>query len=94
MPCLQDKLYKGTFTPAVEKYFPIYEKTLLDSASGFAAPSGLTWVDFVMAEFMTTVNNLHPEVLSRFPSLEKHRQRVYNDPHVKKYVEGRKHSVC
>jgi glutathione S-transferase len=76
----------------VEKYFPIYEKALQSSPSGFVAPSGITYVDFIVAEFFTTIHNIHPEVLARYPAVEKHRQRVHSDPRVKKYVEGRKQS--
>jgi glutathione S-transferase len=88
----QEKLYHEVFLPAVEKYFPIYESKLRGSSSGFVAPSGITYVDFFLAEFFTTIHNLHPEVLARYPSVEKHRQRVHSDPRVKRYVEGRKQS--
>lgn len=77
----------------MEKYFPIYEKKFAGSTSGFVAPSGLTYVDFMVAEFFTTIYNVHPEVLARYPSAEKHRQRVHSDPRVKKYVEGRKQTA-
>jgi len=66
---LQEKLNKEVFLPAVEKYFYIYEKKFQDSS--FIVPSGLTWADFIVAEYFTTIHNIHPEVMAKFPSVEK-----------------------
>jgi len=71
-----DVLYKEQFLPAVEKYFPLYEKQLQDSSSGFIAFSGLTWVDFLVAERFNMLHTMHPEIVDRYPELEMYRQRV------------------
>lgn len=89
----KDKLHKEVFLPAVDKYFHVYEKKLKESGSGFLLPSGLTWVDFTVAEFFTTMNNMHPESVAKYPEMGKHRQRVHSHPKVKSYVEGRKQST-
>jgi len=61
----------------VEKYFPIYEKRFKSSPSGFVAPSGLTWVDFIVAELLNMLHMAHPEIVEdRYPELEKYRRRV------------------
>ncbi len=76
--------------PVAEKDFAVIERRLAGSLSGYLMSSGLTWIDFPIAEFFTTVHNLHPEVMANYPNVEKHRRRVHSHPRVKSYVEGRK----
>ena len=40
----------------MEKHFPVYVNILKQSGSGFFISSGLTWIDFVVSEYMTTVS--------------------------------------
>ena len=51
------------FYSGVEKNFPIYVQLLKQSGSGFFMPSGVTWVDFIVAEYMTTVKHFEPQIL-------------------------------
>jgi hypothetical protein len=51
-PPLQHTLRQAIFLPNVEKYFPVYVNLLKLAASGFFMPSGITWVDFVIAGFI------------------------------------------
>uniref|UniRef100_A0A915EBP3 glutathione transferase n=1 Tax=Ditylenchus dipsaci TaxID=166011 RepID=A0A915EBP3_9BILA len=60
----KEQLYKDVFLPGMQKYLPLYVKTLKESGSGFVAKSGLTWVDFMLAEFLTTLKNMHPEEIA------------------------------
>jgi hypothetical protein len=50
-------LRKAIFLPAVEKHFPVYVNILKQSGSGFFVSSGLTWIDFVVSEYMTTIKH-------------------------------------
>ncbi len=69
---------------------PVYEKKLKASPSGYLMPSGLTWIDFTVADCFSTLHGMHPEAMAKYPEVEKHRQRVLSHPKVKSYVEGRK----
>ncbi|KAI1720911.1 putative glutathione S-transferase 9 [Ditylenchus destructor] len=89
----KDKMHKEVFLPAVEKYFPTYVRALKESGSGFLTKGGLTWPDFLVAEFLTTINNIDSTILKKYPELEQYRQRVHSQPTIKSYVAGRKHSV-
>jgi len=46
---LKQTLRQAIFLPNVEKHFPVYVNLLKLSGSGFFLPSGITWVDFVIA---------------------------------------------
>uniref|UniRef100_A0A915CWW0 glutathione transferase n=1 Tax=Ditylenchus dipsaci TaxID=166011 RepID=A0A915CWW0_9BILA len=82
----KEKLFDEIFLPAIKKYLPIYVKTLKKSGSGYIINCGLTWVDFLIAGFITTLRNLHPEQLESFPELENYRQRVYSLPSIENYI--------
>ncbi|KAI1711874.1 glutathione S-transferase 1 [Ditylenchus destructor] len=83
------KLHAEIFVPAIEKSYPIIQKSLKESGSGFAVKSGLTWVDFVLAEVITTFNGLDPELAKKYPDLAKYVEKVHSVPQIKKYVESR-----
>uniref|UniRef100_A0A915CVE0 glutathione transferase n=1 Tax=Ditylenchus dipsaci TaxID=166011 RepID=A0A915CVE0_9BILA len=89
----KEKLYNETFVPAMKQYLPVYVKTLKESGSGYLMNCGLTWVDFTVANFLTTVKNLHPEELEKFPDLEEYRQRIYSLPSLQNYLKNRKPSI-
>lgn len=73
---IQDALYKSQFLPAVEKYFPIYERRIRTSPSGFISSSGLTWIDFLVAEWLNGLHTIHPDVVGRYPELVMYCHRV------------------
>jgi len=90
MPGDNEALRRDTFIPAVEKYYPIYVKAIKESGSGFIAKSGLTYVDFTVAEFFNTIIQIEGEVMKKYPELVQYVQRVHAVPQIKKYVETRK----
>ncbi|KAI1719244.1 putative glutathione S-transferase 6 [Ditylenchus destructor] len=93
VPGDKDKMHKEVLLPAVEKNFPVYVRVLKNSGSGFLTKGGLTWPDFLVAEFLTTINNMDATILKKYPDLEQYRQRVHSQPTIKSYVAARKHSV-
>ncbi|KAI1712082.1 glutathione S-transferase 1 [Ditylenchus destructor] len=70
------KLHAEVFLPAIEKNYPIFQKTLNESGSGFAMKSGLTWVDFCLAEFIIMYNGFDAELAKKYPDLEKYAEKV------------------
>ncbi|KAI1695775.1 glutathione S-transferase 1 [Ditylenchus destructor] len=83
------KLHTEVFLPAIEKNYPIFQKTLNESGSGFAMKSGLTWVDFCLADFIVTYNGFDSELAKKYPDLDKYAKKVLSLPQIKKYVESR-----
>ncbi|KAH7694867.1 Protein GST-6, partial [Aphelenchoides avenae] len=67
----KSELRKKVFIPAVDRNFPIYLALLKDSGSGFLLKSGVTWVDFVVSEYMTTIKHYEPEILEKYPPILK-----------------------
>lgn len=85
----KDELFKTVFTAAIAKHFPVLEKILKESGSGFFAKSGVSWVDFHIASFTETLEGLGPDVVKNYKELLKHKEKVYALPQLKKYLESR-----
>lgn len=85
-----DELFKSTFAPGVKKYFPIYGKLLANSKSGFLAPSGVTFIDFIIADSLFTMKKLEPKLLAEYPDIVKYIDRVYGLKQLAKYMGSRK----
>ncbi|KAI1712085.1 glutathione S-transferase 1 [Ditylenchus destructor] len=83
------KLHAEVFLPTIEKNYPLFQKTLNESGSGFVAKSGLTWVDFCLAEIIIMYNGFDAELAKKYPDLAKYVEKVLSQPQIKKYVESR-----
>ncbi|KAI1696128.1 glutathione S-transferase 1 [Ditylenchus destructor] len=89
----REELKAKLFDPAIQKYFPMFERILSESGSGFMVPSGLTYVDFYVSEYLSTANNLVPGTLeTKSTVLKDYVTRVQQHPSIQKYVSGRKYS--
>uniref|UniRef100_A0A915NPA1 glutathione transferase n=1 Tax=Meloidogyne floridensis TaxID=298350 RepID=A0A915NPA1_9BILA len=64
-----DQLRKTVFLPCAERVFPLFVKLLAESGSGFFGSSGLTYVDFVLAEYFEAVRSIEPEVIGKYKEL-------------------------
>uniref|UniRef100_A0A915CXE7 glutathione transferase n=1 Tax=Ditylenchus dipsaci TaxID=166011 RepID=A0A915CXE7_9BILA len=87
----KEGLRKAVFLPGVEKHFPVYVNILKQSGSGFFIPSGLTWIDFVIAEYMTTIKHFEPAILDKYPAITKFVRKVQSLPQIFEYIANREH---
>ena len=84
-----DELKKTHLIPAVESKFPVFEKYLKEAKSGYYVKSGLTYVDFIVAEFLDIIYGMESSVFSAYPTLTDHINRIHSLPTVRKYVNKR-----
>ncbi|KAI6176327.1 Glutathione S-transferase [Aphelenchoides bicaudatus] len=73
----------------VEERLPTYKKLLDQSGSGFFVKSGVTWVDFFIAESFVTLNNMVPNFFSKHSWVKDYVNRVHNLPQIKDYIAKR-----
>uniref|UniRef100_A0A915M1D6 glutathione transferase n=1 Tax=Meloidogyne javanica TaxID=6303 RepID=A0A915M1D6_MELJA len=85
-----DKLRKDVFLPAAERVFPLFVKLLAESGSGFFVKSGLTYVDFVLAEYFELVRSFEPEIVGKYKELIAFIDKVHSVPKLKTYFSTRK----
>jgi glutathione S-transferase len=83
-------LRKDVFLPNAETNLGLYEKKLNQSGSGFLLRSGLTMVDFMVAEYMDTLRKDEPEFMAKYPEVVKYIDRVNSLPQLKEYIAKRK----
>uniref|UniRef100_A0A914CGS1 glutathione transferase n=1 Tax=Acrobeloides nanus TaxID=290746 RepID=A0A914CGS1_9BILA len=81
--------FKQAFLESADKLFPTYVKLLKESGSGFFAKSGVSWADFLIANYLLSIRNNEPEVLKKHQDLEEFVDRVHALPQIKEYVEKR-----
>ncbi|KAI1693843.1 protein kinase domain-containing protein [Ditylenchus destructor] len=85
-------LRKDVFLPAAARIFPQYIKQLKESKSGFLAPSGLTYVDFIVADYLEYwVSKMEPQFMKEnYPEIGAYVNKVYSVPQIKDYIKNRK----
>uniref|UniRef100_A0A915MTZ7 glutathione transferase n=2 Tax=Meloidogyne javanica TaxID=6303 RepID=A0A915MTZ7_MELJA len=85
-----EQLRKDVFLPAIERYFPLYEKRLEESNSGFILPSGLSFVDFSVAHFTGMMIEMEKDIMAKYPKLVDFSNRFYSLPQLKEYLSKKK----
>ncbi|KAI1709035.1 putative glutathione S-transferase 5 [Ditylenchus destructor] len=85
-------LRKDVFLPNAERLFPQYVRLLKESGSGFLAPSGLTFVDFTVADYFDYwISKLEPEFMKEnYPEIVAFVERVYSLPQIQDHMKKRK----
>jgi hypothetical protein len=78
------------FVPGAATHFPRFVKLLAQSGTGFFAPSGPTFVDFVLAEYFDNVRENEPDTFAKYPELTAHSAKVHSLPQLKEYMAKRK----
>lgn len=85
----KEELYKTSFKPCMEKSMPILEKFLNESSSGFFSKSGVSWVDFYVANFFESLEGFDKELMDGYRGVLEHKERIYALPQLQKYLETR-----
>uniref|UniRef100_A0AC34Q6R0 Glutathione S-transferase n=1 Tax=Panagrolaimus sp. JU765 TaxID=591449 RepID=A0AC34Q6R0_9BILA len=80
---------KAELAENVKKYWPKLVQALRASKSRFFADSGLTWVDFFVAEYTDSIAKTFPVLVSQFPDLIQHSSRVHALPQLQDYLKTR-----
>ncbi|KAL3114476.1 hypothetical protein niasHT_011605 [Heterodera trifolii] len=84
-----EKLRGEVFEPGAKRILPLFEKLLKESGSGYMLKSGLSMVDFQVANFLYTFTKLEPETINAHPELFKYVDRVHALPQLQQYLKQR-----
>ena len=84
------KLGVELYGPAMEEAFMYIKKVIDESKSGFVAPSGLTWVDFWIAEYVVMNREIDHDFAAWWFWTGEYVNRVHGDPRIKDYVRARR----
>ncbi|GMT21298.1 hypothetical protein PFISCL1PPCAC_12595 [Pristionchus fissidentatus] len=84
-----EELKKAHGIPERDKFFPIIEKQLKNTNSGFLVGSSVTWVDALIAEQVEQISTKVPGFLDGFPEVLKHSAKIHAIPQLAKYIQHR-----
>jgi glutathione S-transferase len=77
----------------LEKFAPHFQRLLEESGSGFFGKSGVSYVDFFVAEGLFSTYGVEKELLeSKYPFLVEYFKRVHALPELQKYLSSRPHT--
>ncbi|KAL8172771.1 UNVERIFIED_CONTAM: hypothetical protein K2H54_017594 [Gekko kuhli] len=68
------------------RYFPVFEKTLKDHGQDYLVGNRFSRADVQLLEVILMVEELKPDVLSKFPLLKTYKGRISNVPTIKKFL--------
>ncbi|GMR35085.1 hypothetical protein PMAYCL1PPCAC_05280, partial [Pristionchus mayeri] len=84
-----EALKKDHGVPARDKFFPLLEKQLKETGTGFLVGSSVSWVDLLIAEQTQLINSAVPGFLDAYVEVLKHEQKIHAIPQIKKWIESR-----
>ncbi|XP_030851321.1 glutathione S-transferase alpha-4 [Strongylocentrotus purpuratus] len=91
----QEAMLQGAVKQCKNRYFPVFEKVLGESKSGFLVGDSLTMADFMVFDGLSYVNeipNIKP-LLDDFPNLKAYIKHFSNQPGLKEYLNSpRRHA--
>lgn len=76
-------------TDMIPSNMKLFEKRISESKSGFFAPSGLTWVDLYLFNFLDMLGEKRGMLLDRFPNIKGLDQKVRANPRISAYLNKR-----
>jgi glutathione S-transferase len=76
--------------PGAEKHFPMLEKLVTQSGSGFILQSGISYADFLIASYLAEmVKRVEGEYLAKYSKLMDYMDRVHGVPQLRQYMMSR-----
>lgn len=84
----EENTFESALQEAIKSFEPYTKK--LDGLLGnkeFIC-GGITWADFVLADFLQTLGLLHEDILKAFPKLVEYQKRVWGLPELKDYFSS------
>ncbi|KAL3085718.1 hypothetical protein niasHS_009659 [Heterodera schachtii] len=84
-----DKLRGEVFEPMAKRVLPLFVKLLKESGSGYMLKSGLSMVDFQVANFLYMFTKMEPDTINAYPELIKYVDHVHALPQLQQYLKQR-----
>ncbi|CAD5216296.1 unnamed protein product [Bursaphelenchus okinawaensis] len=86
------QIYDEIIVPTAKKFGSYLDKVYKESDSGFFAPSGLTYVDFIATNIYDTAIATGMDAVTNIKSLKEVHARVHSLPKLQRYLSMRRRS--
>ncbi|CAD5213236.1 unnamed protein product [Bursaphelenchus xylophilus] len=81
------------FVPPATKALEFFNKMLEDAGNGYVLKSGITYADFVVQSYVTTLTKLDEKLVAKYPKVVEHYDKIRNLPQLKEYIANRPDTV-
>ncbi|XP_059698752.1 glutathione S-transferase-like isoform X2 [Haemorhous mexicanus] len=83
----KDEYFANMMDKAENRYFPVFEKVLKDHGKDFLVGNQLSRADVQLLEIILMVEEWKPDILPKFPLLQRFKARLSNIPTIKKFLQ-------
>lgn len=73
----------------IPKYFKLFDERIAQSKCGYLAPSGLTWVDLYLFNFIDVQGEKANSFLENFTNVKQLNEKVKSNPRISAYLKRR-----
>jgi glutathione S-transferase len=82
-----------TVKPAAEKYLPMFSHMIDRHNNQFIAGNRETYADFVVSDFLYSLNGMAPKLFDKYSDLKEYIKRVQNLPQLQNYIRNRPKTI-
>ena len=86
---MQATLKKDVLEPATKKHLPFFANALKKNGSGYLIGDSVTWADLAVASFVDDLLETAPDTVDAFPELKTYKEKIFNIPNVKAWIDKR-----
>ncbi|XP_059698739.1 glutathione S-transferase-like isoform X1 [Haemorhous mexicanus] len=83
----KEEYFANMMDKAENRYFPVFEKVLKDHGKDFLVGNQLSRADVQLLEIILMVEEWKPDILPKFPLLQRFKARLSNIPTIKKFLQ-------
>ncbi|CAD5213235.1 unnamed protein product [Bursaphelenchus xylophilus] len=81
------------FIPPATKALEFFAKMLEGTGNGYVLKSGITYADFFVQNYVTTLRKLDDKLVAKYPIVVEHFEKIQKLPQIKDYMANRKETV-
>ncbi|XP_027765994.1 glutathione S-transferase-like [Empidonax traillii] len=83
----KEQHFTNMLDKAANRYFPAFEKVLKDHGQDFLVGNQLSRADVQLLEIILMAEEFKPDILAKFPLLQRFKARISNIPTIKKFLQ-------
>ncbi|NXR05795.1 GSTA1 transferase, partial [Semnornis frantzii] len=83
----KEQHFANTVDKATNRYFPVFEKVLKDHGQDFLVGNQFSRADVQLLEILLMAEECKPDILAKFPLLQRFKGRISNVPAINKFLQ-------
>ncbi|NXF85396.1 GSTA1 transferase, partial [Eubucco bourcierii] len=83
----KEQQFANIVDKSTNRYFPVFEKVLKDHGQDFLVGNQFSRADVQLLEILLMAEECKPDILAKFPLLQKFKARISNVPTINKFMQ-------